>query len=218
MKIAVLGGTFNPIHNGHMAIARAVAKRLNPDKILFVPCYLPYHKLASNPAYRGKCTKNNDILLPAKHRLTMVKLAIKRCPKFIASSIDLKVKRPTYSINTIRKLRKLYPLNTKFYFIIGTDSLLELHKWYRINDLINLVDFVVIARPGYSLGKMTRSMRFPIPVIRKITASYISRPALDISSTDIRRKIAAGRSIEKLVPEQVKSYITNHKLYLDCYL
>ncbi|MFH1227438.1 MAG: nicotinate-nucleotide adenylyltransferase [Planctomycetota bacterium] len=260
MKIAILGGTFNPIHNGHLAMARAVLKYLKPDKILFVPCYLPYHKLASSN--RDKCGKTAKELAPAQHRLAMIKLAIKNNPRFAVLDIDIKVRRPTYSINTIIKLKNIYPKDTKFYFIIGADSFMDIHKWRRIKVLINLVDFVVVARPGYPISRMKKAMRFSDPVIRtpavcppqgealwgseitagyswlqllplrrdaasrtqrnrqpnyKIMAHYIAKPKVDVSSTGIRREIAANKSIKNLVPPQVKSYIYGHNLYKDLY-
>lgn len=203
MKIAVFGGTFNPVHNGHIAIARAVLKYIGAAQILFVPCNRPYHKDKANPDVR---------LVLGRHRLEMVKLAIRYDLYFDASDIDLKRKGPTYSIDTVHKLKKIYP-TAKLFFIIGADTLMELHQWHKIGELMQLVRFVIAPRPGYNLYQVKSRMRFPREVIKGITRYSLEDPRINVSSTQIRSLIREGKSIKNLVPPEVEEYISRHRLY-----
>lgn len=187
MKIGILGGTFNPIHIGHLILAEEVREKLNLDKIIFVPAYLPPHK-------------NNADIANASVRLEMVKLAISANTYFSVSDIEIKKDGLSYTINTVKEFRKAYPAD-ELYFIIGSDLLNYLDDWKDLNEVIKMVKFIVATRPGYPLEK--------IP-------SYISTipiRAVDISGFEIRKAIKENRSFRYLVPETVFNYINKHRLY-----
>ena len=186
--IGILGGTFNPIHIGHLAMAQTAFERLKLDSVIFVPSYLPPHKSSQN-------------VIDAKHRYAMVKSAIKGNPSFTLSDFEIKRKSKSYSIDTLEHFHKVYPQGTKFYFIIGEDSLETLPKWKRIEDLLKLVSFVVVNRVGTTFKKS------------KLNVHSLIMPTLEISSSFIRKKISLGESIRYWVPEKVYQYIQNHKLY-----
>jgi nicotinate-nucleotide adenylyltransferase len=204
MKIAIFGGTFNPVHNGHLAIARAVLKYIGAAQILFVPCRRPYHK--------GWADQPDSRLVPGYHRLEMIKQASRYDLYFDASDIDLKRKGPTYSIDTVHELKKIHP-SAKFFFIIGADTLAELHQWHKIGELMQLVRFVVAPRPGYNLANVKSRMPFPREVIKGITRYSLEDPRINVSSTQIRALIREGKSIKNLVPPEVEEYISRHRLY-----
>lgn len=184
-RIGILGGTFNPIHTGHLLIAEGVKEELGLDYVLFIPCYLPPHKRPLN-------------LAKARHRLAMVRLAIKGNPSFKVSTIEIKRKGKSYSINTLEELHRLYKGKAEFFFIIGSDSISGLKSWKCIDKLMKLCKLVAVARPGHHLKYSGVRM--------------IEIPTLSISSTDIRRLVKQGKSIRYLVPEAVRRYIVNNLL------
>lgn len=187
-RVGILGGTFNPVHNGHTLIAEQVYNQLQLDRILFMPNAIPPHQ-------KPKETLADD------HRLNMLDLAIRDNDHFAIEAIELDRKGKSYTVDTMEILTTLYP-NTHFYFIIGGDMVVDLDNWHRINDLIDLVSFVGVKREGYSL-----ETTYPI-----ITVDIIGS---DISSSAIRYKCAHGQSIRYLVAEEVRHYINEKGLYLD---
>lgn len=187
MKIGILGGTFNPIHIGHLILAEEAREKLKLDKVVFVPTYRPPHK------------SNGDIA-GARQRYTMVRLAIKGNRYFAASDIEIKRQGYSYTIDTIRMFKERYP-SDELYFISGSDLLNYLSEWKDLNEIIKMVKLIVATRPGYPLEK--------IP-------SYITTVgirAVDVSGFEVRRAIKEGRSFRYLVPEAVCSYITRKGLY-----
>lgn len=187
MKIGILGGTFNPIHIGHLILAEEVREKLLLDKVIFVPTYIPPHK------------QNSDVAA-AKERMRMVKAAIKGNSFLKASDIEIKRKGPSYTVDTVRALNKKFP-GDEMYFIAGSDLLKYLDEWKDFQELLGLVKFVVATRPGYPLEK--------IP-------SYVQRVqirAVDVSAFEIRRCIKEFKSFRYLVPEAVFEYINKKKLY-----
>lgn len=193
MKIGILGGTFNPIHNGHLIIAEQVRIKFGLSNVLFIPCNIPYHKKSVG-------------LASAKHRLAMVKSAIKDNPYFEASDIEIKRGGLTYSIDTIRYLKNTYSAGTQFYFIIGVDSLPELPLWREIKTLAKLCRFIAIDRPGFVRPKLKSELL-------SSRISYLSYPLIDISSSQIRKSIKQKKSIKYLVPISGQNYINKHRLY-----
>jgi nicotinate-nucleotide adenylyltransferase len=187
MKIGILGGTFNPIHIGHLILAEEAREKLSLDEIIFVPAYLPPHKDSADIA-------------PAKQRLEMVKVAIRTNRKFSVSDIEIKRDGRSYTIDTLRAFKEIYPRD-ELYFIIGSDLLKYLDEWKELKDIIAMVKFIAATRPGYALEK--------IP-------SYISTlpiRAVDVSGFEIREAIRQGKSFRYLVPEAVFRYICKKRLY-----
>ena len=187
MKIGILGGTFNPIHIGHLIIAEEAREKLGLDKIIFVPAYLPPHK-------------DNSDIAPADHRLNMARLAIKGNIYFSVSDMEIKRDGRSYTIDTVREFKKLYP-DEDLYFIIGSDLLTYLDEWKDLNEIIKMVKFVAATRPGYPLQNLP---------------SYISTlpiRAVDISGFEIRNCVKEHKSFRYLVPEAVCKYILKKRLY-----
>ena len=186
-RIGILGGTFNPPHVGHLALAAESLRRLKLEKVIFVPTLIPPHK---------KIGDNN-----ALRRYKMVSLACKDNPKFEVSKIELKRKSVSYSVETLRRLKKKYGKNAELFFITGSDSLDELESWKNIDEILKLANFIVALRPGFPIKKLRRGIKL------------IKIPVPDISSSTIRERARLSRQIRSLVPESVRRYIIKNKLY-----
>ncbi|MBI4972849.1 MAG: nicotinate-nucleotide adenylyltransferase [Candidatus Omnitrophica bacterium] len=187
MKIGILGGTFNPIHLGHLILAEEVREKLDLERIIFVPAYLPPHK-------------DNTEIAPAKDRFAMVKLAIKENKYFCVSDIEIKRDGRSYTIDTLNEFKRRYPQD-ELYFIIGSDLLKYLDEWKDLSEIIKMVKFVVATRPGYPLEKIPTYI------------STIPIRAVDISAFEIRQASKEKRSFRYLVTEAVYKYITRRGLY-----
>lgn len=188
VKIGILGGTFDPVHNGHIYLAKKVCVKLRLDKIIFIPSYLPPHK---------KGVK----VTSARHRFNMLKLAIQGNKKFKISDMEIKRKGRSYSVETLRRLRKRYGAAAELFFITGSDSLKELNKWKNLKEILTLCRFVVVERPGFKASKHPKGSIF-----LKISAK-------DISATEIRSKIGANKPLNRLMPAAVETYIYKYILY-----
>lgn len=187
-RIGVFGGTFDPIHNGHIMIAEEVFKELSLDKIIFVPANIPPHKLHTKIAN-------------AEDRYNMTKLAVGYNENFEVSDIEINRQGPSYSIDTIKGLKKNFNDTAEFYFIIGSDSIPELKYWKDVNGLLKIAKFVVVNRPRYSFKGIPKG------------ALRIQLRGIDISSSKIRNRIREKESIDSMVPEDVKKYIIKRRLY-----
>ena len=187
MKIGILGGTFNPIHIGHLILAEEVREKLNLDKVIFVPTNLPPHK-------------DNSEIASAGARLAMVKVAIKGNAYFLASDMEIKRDGRSYTIDTLKEFKKIYPRD-ELYFIIGSDLLKYLDDWKDLDEIIKMVRFIVATRPGYPLEKIPPHI------------STIPIRAVDISGFEIRKAIKENKSFRYLVPEAVFNYIVRKRLY-----
>ncbi|MFH0889168.1 MAG: nicotinate (nicotinamide) nucleotide adenylyltransferase [Planctomycetota bacterium] len=199
-KIVVFGGTFNPIHRAHLRIAGFLLRKFRPDKILFIPCNIPYHKTCEE-------------VIDSRHRMEMVCQVIKHEPRFDISDIEIKRGGKTFSVETMKALKRQYPVGTRFYFVIGTDSLVDLPRWYEINKLIKLCQLITIARPGYPFNKLVQKLPFSAGILKSIKQLYQPNPEINISSTLIRKNIKEHKSIKSLVTVVVEHYIKEHKLY-----
>lgn len=187
-RVGILGGTFNPPHLGHLIIAEQAGRQLDLDKVYFMPDAEPPH-VDLKP------------FIPATHRKKMVEMAIEGNPLFELETIELERGGKSYTVDTMKQLKALHP-DTDYYFIIGADMVAYLPKWERINELIRLVNFVGVARPGYPKES-------PYPII------WVDMPTIDLSSTRLRKMVSEGRSLRYLVPEAVADYIEEEGLYHD---
>ncbi|OGW92683.1 MAG: nicotinate (nicotinamide) nucleotide adenylyltransferase [Omnitrophica bacterium RIFCSPLOWO2_12_FULL_45_13] len=188
MRIGILGGTFNPIHIGHLILAEEARFKLRLDKLILVPAFMPPHK-------------NTRDVIDAKDRLEMVRLAIEDNPAFEISTYEVDSKKKSYSIDTLKEFRKIYGDDAQLCFITGSDSLKDLFSWKNINDIFKISKFIVANRPGY-----------PLKDIPKEADTVVITP-IEVSSEDIRKRLKEGRSIRYLVSEKVRKYILEHNLY-----
>jgi len=198
MKVGVLGGTFDPIHNGHIIVAEEVRARLNLAEILFVPAGLPWLRM------------NNTTSL-AEHRVQMVRLAIDDKPYFKLSTIEIERAGPSYTVDTIAELESELSEEDELFFILGWDCLADLPKWREPSRLIEMCYLVAVPRVGYSLPDL-RSMEAFLPGLTQ-RVILLNTPLIDINASEIRDRVAQGLSIEHLVPEPVERYIRGQGLY-----
>lgn len=196
-KIGILGGTFDPIHMGHLRLAQAVYDAMDLDMLLFIPANVAPHKVGlsfANP----------------EQRYTMTKLALADKPHFTVSDMELRRTGVSYTYHTIQELKQQYP-EDEIYFIIGADTVPQLHTWHRIKELLQDVIFVAAARPGYTDVLKQAEVQLG-PVVRE-RVKLLDTPEYDVSSTEIRQKVAMHAGLEDLVPEAVANYIYEHGLY-----
>jgi nicotinate-nucleotide adenylyltransferase len=197
-KIGILGGTFNPIHLGHLLIAQDAVEQLDLDRVKFIPSATPPHK-----KYEGNAT--------AAQRLAMVRLAIRGSARFELDDIEVRRSGTSYSVDTLTSLRRRDP-QAQFYFIIGADSLQELHRWRDVERLVRLCTFVTVPRSSFELGPVV-DPKVDAATRRRLLQHVLRGHACDIASRDIRARVARGESIRYLVPDAVLRYIKRHKLY-----
>ncbi|MBE3583272.1 MAG: nicotinate-nucleotide adenylyltransferase [Limnochordaceae bacterium] len=197
--LGVMGGTFDPIHYGHLVTAEAVRAEYGLDQVLFVPTGQPAHKPA------GGYTE-------AKHRYMMTILATLTNPHFEVSRVDIERPGTTYTIDTLHDLSTLYGPDTQLYFITGADAILEILAWKNPEELLRLCTFVAATRPGYDLSRLEQQLG-DLYRRHKDRIKVVEVPAMAISSTDIRQRVRLGRPIRYLVPETVAYYIYKNGLY-----
>lgn len=189
MSIGILGGTFNPIHMGHLILAEEALSKLRLDKVVLIPTYLPPHK-----DVEGR--------IKPKDRLKMVELAVEGNPAFECSSLEIDSRKMSYSIDTLKELKKKYGEDNQLYMITGSDLLKDLFSWKDVNEIFKMSKFIVANRPGY-----------PVEDVPDGAETVVITP-IEISSEDIRRRLKEGRSIRYLVPEKVRQYIISKGLYI----
>jgi len=198
MNIGVLGGTFDPVHSGHLVIAEEARLRFGLNKVLFVPAGQPW-------------LKTNSKITAAAHRVEMLKRAIADNAGFELSTMEIDRPGPSYSVDTVAVLQQQSGAGAKIFFLIGWDSLSELPQWKEPARLIQLCKLVAVTRPGFSRPDL-KSLEPSIPGITQ-SVVWLDIPPIDISSSDIRDRVAQGLSIHSLVPDKVESYIAENKLY-----
>jgi nicotinate-nucleotide adenylyltransferase len=198
-RLGILGGTFDPIHHGHLLAAEEACHQLALDRVLFVPAGLPPHKPARP-------------ISSADHRVHMVELAITGKPHFALSRVDVDRPGPSYTVDTLELLRAGWGPDPRFFFIEGNDSLSDVASWYQPRRLIELCDLAVVARPGAQIDLPELERRLP-GITGRI--HWVQIPLLQISSSDLRARVRSGRSISYLVPREVEDYIRRHGLYRD---
>lgn len=200
-SIAIMGGTFDPIHNGHLVTAEAVRHRFQVDKVIFMP--------TGNPAHKANQTVTHN-----EHRYLMTVLATMRNQNFDVSRIEIDRPGKTYTIDTIDALKKICRSDVRLYFITGADAIHQIFHWKEPERLLTLCDFVAVSRPGYQKKILLEE----IGELRDKFASrihFMEVPALAISSSDIRSRVKSNAPIKYLVPQTVEDYITKFKLYQD---
>lgn len=198
MKTGILGGTFDPVHIGHMAVADAVKDKLGLDEVVFMPAGAPW-------------LKAGNFVLSANHRLNMVHLAIAGKSCFKASVMEIERAGPTYSVDTLAEMKQKTEDGGELFFIIGWDSLLELSRWHQPERLISLCRLVVVPRIGFPVPDLD-SLESSIPGISQ-RVIMLDKPKVDISSSAIRQRVRQGLSVSSLVPEAVERYIKENGLY-----
>lgn len=214
MNIALFGGTFDPIHAGHLRAAKAAARQFRLDRILFVPSGNPPHK------YR-------DRLTPFPHRYAMVALACVGERRFVPSLLEAPKRdgRAHYSIDTVHRLKKFLGAKDRIYFLIGVDAFLDLPHWKQYRRLLDTVNFIVVSRPGFSSGEICEAVPQDVALrtggrhspnkvsLRRTTLHVLSGVNSPVASHQIRKAVRAGRGVAGLVPPLVEEYILKEGLY-----
>jgi nicotinate-nucleotide adenylyltransferase len=216
MKVGIFGGTFNPIHYGHLRAAQEVREKLELDKILFIPS--------------GKPPLKTKEIADARHRYEITRLAIANNVFFELSDIECKHKGKSYTVKTVEELKKANP-DTEFYLILGIDAFLDIPNWWQPERLTVVTNFIIISRPRFRFGDLQAStyMKVDKRILKRLDefkaeihvtrlkshreAVLVGITPMGISSTEVRRLIKQGKSIKYLLPAEVQSYIITNKLY-----
>jgi nicotinate-nucleotide adenylyltransferase len=195
-QIVIFGGTFDPIHHGHLIVARAVAEHFGFEKITFMPAMVPPHK--DDARHKS---------VPADDRLEMVRLAVTDSEMFDVSDIELQRDGPSYTFDTLMALRRQYGPEADLYWIIGADMLGDLPTWYRAGEVIEIARIITAARPPYNqrIPAMLDGLRehFSAEQVSRLSESVVSTPLIDISSTQIRRRLGQAKTAKYLTPDAV---------------
>ena len=213
-RLGILGGTFNPIHLGHLRGADEAREALHLDGVCFVPVAIPPHK-------------SERIEVPANHRLEFVRLAIENNPAFSISDVELQREGKSYSVETVRHFRRQNP-TADLFFIVGLDSFLEITTWKRYKELFSLCHFVALSRPGLSRPQLTdltprefwetfrpgENADHWVHGPSGHSTYFLNRPFMDISSSEIRDRIRRGISVRYMMPERVEAYVLERQFYI----
>lgn len=199
-RVAVMGGTFDPIHYGHLVTAEAVRHEFQLDQVLFIPTGKPPHKAA-------------DTVSDSESRYLMTLLATESNDHFYASRMEIDRSGFTYTIDTIHALQQIYPADTEIFFITGADAFYQMFSWHNAEELLKTCTFVAATRPGYQKEELIQRISATIQDHPMQRFHFLEVPALAISSSDIRARVRSGRPIKYLVPEAVENFIKKHRLY-----
>ncbi|MEG6520744.1 nicotinate-nucleotide adenylyltransferase [Desulfotomaculum sp. 1211_IL3151] len=198
-EICLMGGTFDPVHFGHLVVAEEVRQRFHLDKVVFIPAGKPPHK-------------TDKVILDAQHRVNMIRLAIASNPYFEISTIEVERRGLSYTVDTIEQLRRSFQVES-IYFITGADAILEILTWKDVERLLSMAYLIAATRPGYDLNNLEETLKsLPTPFMKRILPLEV--PALAISSSDIRKRVREGKSIKYLLPESVEGYIYHNNIYV----
>jgi len=212
VKIALFGGTFDPIHFGHLRAARAAVRKFRLDQILFVPSGRPPHK-------------PEDHLTPFVHRFAMVSLACAGEPKFVPSLLEAPDGEPQYSIDTVQRFRKSFRAQDHLFFMVGMDAFVDLPHWKEPRKLLNLIDFIIVSRPGFRVENILkvipsrmvkRSLRRKgktVIQLQRVQLHILNGVHIPIASHEIRSAIRNRRPVAGLIPPLVEEYIRKEKVY-----
>ena len=196
-RLGIMGGTFDPIHIGHLAVAEQAREAMQLDAVVFVPTGEPVFK------------KDRDVT-PAEHRLEMCRLAVESNPAFDVSDIEIRRKGNTYTVDTLRQMRAHYPENVELWFITGADAVASIVKWRESAAIAGLATLIAVTRPGFAL---TEQVKDDIASAGPFDVRYLEATALSVSSSDLRSRVANGLSIRYLTMARVRDYIYEHGLY-----
>ena len=200
-RIALYGGSFNPIHFGHLIVARSIAEQLMVDRLIFLPAAQPPHKIGAH-------------LLDGSHRAEMIRLAIEGEPHFELSEHELQRAGTSYTIETVAHFRETLGLDISLYWIIGVDSLNELNTWHRVRILVDACRIITARRPGWERVDFDALRpKLTDEQIGVLESGILDTPRIEMSSSDIRGRIRQNKSIRYLVPDAVADYIRRHGLY-----
>lgn len=199
MRVGILGGTFDPVHVGHLIIAEEALSRLALDQVLFIPAGQPW-------------LKADQALSPAEHRLKMVELAIASNPRLSVSRIEVDRPGPTYTVDTLERLKRDLGEDVQLYFILGLDALEQFHRWEQPARIIELCQFAIASRPGFQNSRILDEQLGRYPNLGS-KVNFVAAPVMDISGSSIRQRASEGRSIKYRVPEAVERYIKQQGLY-----
>lgn len=199
IKLGIFGGAFNPIHNGHLALAKSYQQALNLDKVLFIPTAVPPHKTSQHLAL-------------AEDRLCMTRLAVEDCPSFEVSDIEFNRQGKSYTYDTLCEIKGIYP-DSQLYLIIGADQFLTFHYWYKYREILDMVTVCTSARESEEEKQVLSAYAHSVSEMED--KYFISnQPVLKLSSSEVRDKIKNGQDISTLVPKKVCDYILEKRLYI----
>lgn len=198
-RVGIMGGTFNPVHKGHLALAQAAREQFVLDKVIFIPSGQPPHKASGDVAAK-------------EARFEMVKLAIKGKKNYSVSRIELDRPGYSYAVDTFKALKRKCGGRCKLFYIMGLDSISEILNWKKPLELFELCEFIVGTRPGTKIRTFKRLVKFP-PLQKEVDKIHLIELKEDISSSDIRARMAKGRSVKALLPSVVENYIREEGLY-----
>lgn len=202
-RVGLFGGSFDPVHNGHLIVARAVAEALRLDRVVLLPSATPPHKQAA-------------LLAPADHRAAMVRLAIAGNALFELSDYDLTRTGPSYTVDTVAHFRDHLGSEAALFWIIGADSLADLMSWRDVPRILDLCEIVTACRSvSESADWAGLEAKLGSDRVERLRRYQINTPTVDIAATELRQRVAEGKSIRYFVPDAVMDYITQHKLYRD---
>lgn len=200
-KIILFGGSFDPVHRGHLEVAQAAKEALDAARVIFIPA-------------KRSPLKDQFPTADASDRLEMIRLAIAGRPGFEVSDCELKRPDPSYTLDTVREFREKLPPQTVLYWLVGADAVRQLPHWYRVHELLELCEFAVMYRAGYSLPDFSQlEGQFSSEQVDRLRRNVVAVPLIDISSTEVRRRLESDEPTEDLLPGAVCKYIQAKGLY-----
>ncbi|QDT44326.1 Nicotinate-nucleotide adenylyltransferase [Gimesia alba] len=200
MRIGIFGGTFDPVHYAHLLLAEQSREQANLDEVWLIPAGSPPHKESTG-------------ISSGKQRREMLDFAIAGNPAFVIKDLELHREGPSYTVETLRQLKETHP-DDEFFLIVGADSVRDLHTWREPEAILELAKLIGVNRPNISLPDLTElTQKFGDDVIAKIL--WVTIPGIDISSTDIRKRVRENKSVRYMTPRAVEVYIHNNRLYLE---
>ena len=199
-RIGIIGGSFDPVHIGHLIIAQDAAEHLELSKVVFIPAFIPPHK-------------QHLQRIDAKHRLNMLRLAVEADRRFSVSDVEVRRGGVSYTVDTLKMLHEVYP-DAALLLIVGSDTLVDLHTWHKTKDILELCEVATFLRPGEdSLEAIAKKIDLPEEQRERLLRNVIDAHRIEVSSSEIRRRLAEGLSIRYFVPPEVEMYMYEHGLY-----